>query len=142
MAVSISSRTPATKSAAPTTITSTPTVFSSQTSRFGPVTAWNVPGLTIDHAPVTAKYTPWTIATIIDGCSRSVTIFVMRVARLHQPAAANERPLAIEEVAAPAPGPGEVLLDVAACGVCRTDLQIAEGDLEARRLPIVPGHQA
>ena len=41
-----------------------------------------------------------------------------------------------------APGPGELLLDVAACGVCRTDLQLAEGDLEARRLPITPGHQA
>jgi propanol-preferring alcohol dehydrogenase len=36
---------------------------------------------------------------------------------------------------------GEVLIDVAACAVCRTDLQIVEGDLPARRLPIVPGHQ-
>ena len=41
----------------------------------------------------------------------------------------------------PDPGPGEVLLEVAACAVCRTDLQIVEGDLPARRLPIVPGHQ-
>jgi propanol-preferring alcohol dehydrogenase len=40
-----------------------------------------------------------------------------------------------------APEPGEVLIDVAACAVCRTDLQIVEGDLRARRLPIVPGHQ-
>ncbi len=40
------------------------------------------------------------------------------------------------------PGPGELLLRVAACAVCRTDLQLAEGDLAARRLPIVPGHQA
>ncbi|TAM74174.1 MAG: zinc-binding alcohol dehydrogenase family protein [Chloroflexota bacterium] len=40
------------------------------------------------------------------------------------------------------PGPGEVLLEVAACAVCRTDLQLAEGDLAAHRLPIVPGHQA
>jgi propanol-preferring alcohol dehydrogenase len=39
------------------------------------------------------------------------------------------------------PGPGELLLEVAACGVCRTDLQLVEGDLEPRRLPIVPGHQ-
>jgi propanol-preferring alcohol dehydrogenase len=37
--------------------------------------------------------------------------------------------------------PGELLLRVAACGVCRTDLQLAEGDLAARRLPVVPGHQ-
>jgi propanol-preferring alcohol dehydrogenase len=42
---------------------------------------------------------------------------------------------------APVPGPGELLLRVEACAVCRTDLQIVEGDLEARRLPIVPGHQ-
>ena len=40
------------------------------------------------------------------------------------------------------PGPGELLLEVDACAVCRTDLQLAEGDLPARRLPIVPGHQA
>jgi propanol-preferring alcohol dehydrogenase len=37
---------------------------------------------------------------------------------------------------------GELRLRVTACGVCRTDLQICEGDLAARRLPIVPGHQA
>jgi propanol-preferring alcohol dehydrogenase len=42
----------------------------------------------------------------------------------------------------PAPGQGELLLRVEACAVCRTDLQLAEGDLAARRLPIVPGHQA
>ena len=41
----------------------------------------------------------------------------------------------------PRPGPRDVLIEVTACAVCRTDLQIAEGDLEARRLPIVPGHQ-
>src|SRR5437588_226401 len=40
------------------------------------------------------------------------------------------------------PGPGMVLIQIGACGVCRTDLQLAEGDLAARRLPIVPGHQA
>ena len=39
------------------------------------------------------------------------------------------------------PRPGEILLDVAACGVCRTDLQLVEGDLEAHALPVVPGHQ-
>jgi len=42
----------------------------------------------------------------------------------------------------PRPAPGEILLEGAACGVCRTDLQLTEGDLAARRLPIVPGHQA
>jgi propanol-preferring alcohol dehydrogenase len=47
-----------------------------------------------------------------------------------------------EDVPDPAPGRGELLIEVAACGVCRTDLQLAEGDLEARRLPVTPGHQA
>lgn len=42
----------------------------------------------------------------------------------------------------PAPGPDELVLGVSACAVCRTDLQVIEGDLAARRLPIVPGHQA
>jgi propanol-preferring alcohol dehydrogenase len=45
------------------------------------------------------------------------------------------------ERAAPTPSAGEVLIDVAACAVCRTDLQIVEGELPARSLPIVPGHQ-
>jgi propanol-preferring alcohol dehydrogenase len=39
------------------------------------------------------------------------------------------------------PNADEVCLEVSACGVCRTDLQIAEGSLKARKLPIVPGHQ-
>jgi propanol-preferring alcohol dehydrogenase len=39
------------------------------------------------------------------------------------------------------PGPGQMRIDVTACAVCRTDLQIVEGDLRARALPIVPGHQ-
>jgi propanol-preferring alcohol dehydrogenase len=41
----------------------------------------------------------------------------------------------------PAPGEGEILLRVGACGVCRTDLQICEGDLPPRKQPITPGHQ-
>jgi propanol-preferring alcohol dehydrogenase len=45
------------------------------------------------------------------------------------------------ERATPNPGPGELLIEVAACGVCRTDLHIADGDIQAR-LPIVPGHEA
>jgi propanol-preferring alcohol dehydrogenase len=57
------------------------------------------------------------------------------------------RPVAdgpLELVARPGlqPETGEVVLDVDACAVCRTDLQLVEGDLAVRRLPIVPGHQA
>ena len=40
-----------------------------------------------------------------------------------------------------APGAGEIAIDVAACAVCRTDLQICDGDLPARASPLVPGHQ-
>jgi propanol-preferring alcohol dehydrogenase len=41
----------------------------------------------------------------------------------------------------PAPGPGQILVKVLACGVCRTDLHVADGDLPAGDLPIVPGHE-
>jgi propanol-preferring alcohol dehydrogenase len=57
--------------------------------------------------------------------------------RLHAP----RRGLELEDVAKPAPGPGEILLEVRACGVCRTDLHIVDGELEDGRLPIVPGHE-
>ncbi|MEX1278039.1 MAG: alcohol dehydrogenase catalytic domain-containing protein, partial [Chloroflexota bacterium] len=60
---------------------------------------------------------------------------------LRQPARAASGPLIAAERATPEPGPGELRLRVAATAVCRTDLQLVEGDLEARRLPIVPGHQ-
>jgi len=46
-----------------------------------------------------------------------------------------------EERPAPAPGPGEVLVRVSACGVCRTDLHVVDGELPDPKLPLVPGHQ-
>jgi alcohol dehydrogenase, propanol-preferring len=64
-----------------------------------------------------------------------------RFATLRQPSPVASRPLHLEQRTEPEPGPGEVLLEVAACGVCRTDLQLVEGDLPARALPVVPGHQ-
>jgi len=45
------------------------------------------------------------------------------------------------EVEVPTPGPGEILLRVRTCGVCRTDLHIIDGELERSRLPLIPGHQ-
>ncbi len=66
----------------------------------------------------------------------------MHAQRLERPAPASEGPLRSVELPDPDPAAGELVLELAACGVCRTDLQICEGDLEARRLPIVPGHQA
>ena len=49
--------------------------------------------------------------------------------------------LSLEEVAEPQAGPGQVLLRVRACGVCRTDLHIVDGELERPKLPLIPGHQ-
>lgn len=66
----------------------------------------------------------------------------MRAALLRRPAPASSSPLELVDLPTPQPGPGEVLIRVRACAVCRTDLQVAEGDLAARHLPIVPGHQA
>jgi propanol-preferring alcohol dehydrogenase len=53
-----------------------------------------------------------------------------------------EGPLRLVQRDEPVPGGGELLLRLTACAVCRTDLQLATGDLTPRRLPIVPGHQA
>jgi propanol-preferring alcohol dehydrogenase len=50
-------------------------------------------------------------------------------------------PLSPADLPDPVPGPGQVLLEVRACGVCRTDLHIADGELAAPRLPLVLGHQ-
>ena len=65
----------------------------------------------------------------------------MKAALLNSPGPIASRPLRIEEVARPAPGPGQLLLRVRACGVCRTDLHIVEGELPPLRHPLIPGHQ-
>jgi alcohol dehydrogenase, propanol-preferring len=54
---------------------------------------------------------------------------------------ARGTPLALSEVALPAPGPSELLIRVEACGVCRTDLHLADGELPDIRCPITPGHE-
>ena len=61
----------------------------------------------------------------------------MRAAVLHR----GTRKLAIEDVPIPEAGPGEVLLRVEACGVCRTDLHIVAGELKPLRDAVIPGHQ-
>lgn len=65
----------------------------------------------------------------------------MRAAILHQPAPIAKHPLAIKDLPTPEPGPGEVLLQVEACGVCRTDLHISAGELPPLHPAIIPGHQ-
>src|SRR5271168_4029873 len=65
----------------------------------------------------------------------------MRAAVLRNPGPLSGNPLTIEEQPMPVPGPGEALLKVLACGVCRTDLHIAAGELPQKLTPLVPGHQ-
>src|SRR5690349_24803584 len=65
----------------------------------------------------------------------------MRAMRLERPAPIVERPLTLRDLEVTAPAPGELALRVKACAVCRTDLQLCEGDVPAHRLPITPGHQ-
>src|SRR5438105_4318853 len=67
---------------------------------------------------------------------------VMRVQQLSAAAPIATRPLAPVERADPEPGAREVRVRVHACGCCRTDLHVVEGDLALPNLPIVPGHQA
>ena len=62
---------------------------------------------------------------------------VMRAMLLYAPG----RPLRAAEVARPEPGPHDLLLRVAACAVCRTDLHVVDGDLPRPKLPLVPGHE-
>src|ERR1700751_254130 len=50
-------------------------------------------------------------------------------------------PLVMRERSASEPGSGEILIEVAACGVCRTDLHVVDGELPNPKLPIVPGHE-
>jgi alcohol dehydrogenase, propanol-preferring len=50
-------------------------------------------------------------------------------------------PLVLAELPDPQPGPGEVRVDVSACGVCRTDLHVVDGELPDPKLPIIPGHE-
>ncbi|MGH6987841.1 MAG: zinc-dependent alcohol dehydrogenase family protein [Caulobacteraceae bacterium] len=51
------------------------------------------------------------------------------------------QPLKLIERSTPEPGPGEVRLKIAACGVCRTDLHLIDGELKDFRIPIIPGHE-
>ncbi|HET7121259.1 MAG TPA: zinc-dependent alcohol dehydrogenase family protein [Solirubrobacterales bacterium] len=53
----------------------------------------------------------------------------------------QRQPLRLAELPEPEPAPGQVLLEVRACGVCRTDLHILDGELSEPKLPLVPGHQ-
>jgi alcohol dehydrogenase, propanol-preferring len=65
----------------------------------------------------------------------------MKACLLHSRAPIETNPLDFTDVATPDPGPQEVLVRVSACGVCRTDLHVIEGELAPRKSPVIPGHQ-
>jgi len=65
----------------------------------------------------------------------------MKACVLRAPAAIETNPLEYADIAAPHPKSGEVLVRVRACGVCRTDLHVIEGELPPRKSPVIPGHQ-
>ncbi|MFC1778427.1 zinc-dependent alcohol dehydrogenase family protein [Pseudomonadota bacterium] len=62
---------------------------------------------------------------------------------LHECQPVTEKPLLLTDIDRPVATAGEVLIKVHACGICRTDLHVVEGELDARRyqLPLIPGHQ-
>jgi propanol-preferring alcohol dehydrogenase len=66
----------------------------------------------------------------------------MKAMTLSRPKPAAEHPLEPVSIPDPEPAPDEVVIEVSACGVCRTDLHIVEGDLTPPSYPVVPGHQA
>jgi propanol-preferring alcohol dehydrogenase len=65
----------------------------------------------------------------------------MQVWAVDQPGPIDDAPLISLERSIPAPGPKQVRVTVSACGVCRTDLHLAEGDLSPKRAHVVPGHE-
>jgi len=65
----------------------------------------------------------------------------MKAMLLRDIAPIESAPLELVEMPRPEPGPGEALVRVRCCAVCRTDLHVIEGDLPREKLPIIPGHQ-
>jgi propanol-preferring alcohol dehydrogenase len=65
----------------------------------------------------------------------------MRAIVVNTPAPIESNPLALIDLDRPRPGPDEILVRVLACGVCRTDLHVAEGDLAPKLPQVIPGHE-
>src|ERR1019366_10761230 len=65
----------------------------------------------------------------------------MRAWVVHDPGQVATGPLRLIERPAPEAGPGQLLIKVVCCGVCRTDLHLAEGDLDPKAPDVTPGHE-
>lgn len=72
---------------------------------------------------------------------RLVSEMKMKAWILETPALATRRPLRLRELPVPTPAEDELLLRVNACGICRTDLHVVDGELAVHRSPLIPGHQ-
>ena len=66
---------------------------------------------------------------------------LMHAWQVTRPGALAKSPLQRSQLPVPTPAPGEVLVQVSACGICRTDLHVVMGDLPAHRSPVIPGHE-
>jgi propanol-preferring alcohol dehydrogenase len=66
----------------------------------------------------------------------------MRAWQVHRPGPIETGPLRLADIPVPEPASNELLIQIRACGVCRTDLHIAEGDLPVHKPNVVPGHEA
>lgn len=65
----------------------------------------------------------------------------MKACVLHANRLVDQSPLMVEDVPLPEPRTGQIRIRVRACGICRTDLHVIEGELPERKLPLIPGHQ-
>ena len=72
---------------------------------------------------------------------RHAILEVMKAWVLTKPGPVESNPLELRDVPVPEPGPHEVLVRVNACGICRTDLHVVEGELPPKKRPVIPGHQ-
>ncbi len=70
-----------------------------------------------------------------------MTATTMRAWVVDTPGPIDDHPLALVERAIPTPAPGQIRVRVVTCGVCRTDLHLAEGDLTPKRAQVTPGHE-
>src|SRR5689334_10504113 len=117
-----------------------PTVTAAGGPRREPATACPLNELTVGRSSTPGRGRPPVVHQ--DAMTTTTTRGVaMQAWVVHRPAAIDDGPLARVRRADPEPGPGEVRIRVSVCGVCRTDLHLAEGDLAPHAPDVVPGHE-
>ena len=84
---------------------------------------------------------PLMISGMLESMTPAALPTTMRAWRVRRPGPMNTEPLEYVSAPVPRPGPSELLVAVRACGVCRTDLHVTEGDLPVHREKVTPGHE-